>query len=86
MAYTVKKLQPGQTMGKIQLQGKAIVWNAQNGNNWAVVDKNGNVVFTKNRISGKWQAENYPQKKTAQRQADFLNNHPEKETRTFPIE
>lgn len=84
MTYTTRKLENGETMGEIKLgEKKSLVWQAPGGRNYAVVDENGNVVFTKNEATGKWQAENYPQRGTAKMQAAWLERHPEVERRTF---
>jgi hypothetical protein len=82
---TVKKITAGQTYGQYRIDGeKSVVW-VNRTSTFAVVDENGNVVFTRNRLTNKWQPENYDRKYVAKKQAEYINNHSEKETTTFPV-
>ena len=52
---------------------KTFGWKTRSGTSYGVTDASGEVVFKKNRLTGKIAPEMYPTKKAAQQVADYYN-------------
>ena len=71
--YSVKKFSKGEVMAEARISIGLVQSIAPSDRTWAVVDESGKVATYTNAVTGKVGLVTYPQKKTAQMEADFFN-------------
>jgi hypothetical protein len=72
--YTVKKYEKGQEIARLGLKEGELVFRTKKVE-WAVIDENGSPVMSQNAVSNQIQFEIFSTKRTAQMQADWMNEN-----------
>jgi len=72
--FSVKRLEPETVLSSVELSGgRTVGYKSPKRISFAVVDADGNVLSTKNPVSGKQDFEVYPNKNTAEQVAAYYN-------------